>query len=52
MMDIYPREDTDYSEFSSYFHWQRVCRLVKKDIDDDYFEIDSHSRSLMYKSGL
>ncbi|AUR01356.1 restriction endonuclease [Phaeobacter inhibens] len=41
-MDIYPDEDADYSKFSSYFHWQWVCSLVKEDIGDVYSELYSH----------
>lgn len=41
-MDIYPDEESDYSKFSSYFHWQWVCSLVKEDIGDVYSELYSH----------
>lgn len=41
-MNIYPDEDSDFSEFSSYFHWQWVCGLVKEDIGDVYSELYSH----------
>lgn len=41
-MNIYPDENSDYSKFSSYFHWQWVCSLVKEDIGDVYSELYSH----------
>ncbi len=41
-MNIYPDENSNYSIFSSYFHWQWVCSLVKEDIGDIYHELYSH----------
>ncbi|MEP4035221.1 hypothetical protein [Pseudophaeobacter sp.] len=41
-MNIYPDEESDFSEFSSYFHWQWVCSLIKEDIGDVYSELYSH----------
>lgn len=41
-LDIYPDEEADYSDFSSYFHWQWVCSLVQPDIGDVYSELYSH----------
>jgi len=44
-LNIYPDEDSDYSAYSSYFHWQWICSLVKEDIGDVYADLYSHFES-------
>lgn len=29
VLDIYPDDESDYSAYTSYFHWQWVCDLVQ-----------------------
>jgi hypothetical protein len=41
-VNLYPDEDSDYSDYSSYFNWQWVCSLVKEDIGDAYSELYAH----------
>ncbi len=41
-IQIYPDENTDFSAFTSYFHWQWVCGLIEEDFADVYQELYAH----------
>jgi len=41
-IEIYPDEESDFSDFLSYFHWKWVCSLIQDDFSDVYNEIYLH----------